>query len=128
MYIRKPYVEFDFDSLAAYGNCEKPAEQTGVKRIKDDNGNLNHISKNIKTDPVQFGSSVNIRVPSMSKIMLPVNSDFWPTLSCRVLNYILPGLLEPVIGYFSINLNDALKRTDQLKKRYFSKERRVKYE
>jgi hypothetical protein len=44
-------------------------------------------------------------------IRLPSNPLYWPALSAKVKNEILPGVYEPLIGYFSINLQQAYKNT-----------------
>jgi hypothetical protein len=44
-------------------------------------------------------------------IRLPSNPSYWPALSAKVKNEILPGVYEPLLGYFSINLQQAYKTT-----------------
>ena len=63
-----------------------------------------------------MGTSINIKKSNKSEIKLPKNIDLWPTLSGKVSNYVVGGLYEPVIGYFSINLKDAFLRTEQLRR------------
>jgi hypothetical protein len=51
-------------------------------------------------------------------IRLPSNPSYWPALSAKVKNEILPGVYEPLLGYFSINLQQAYKSTEEAKKIY----------
>jgi hypothetical protein len=48
-------------------------------------------------------------------IRLPSNPSYWPALSAKVKNEILPGVYEPLIGYFSINLRQAYMNTQTAK-------------
>lgn len=85
--IKKPYIEFDIESLNIYNM---------------DRSNSN--SKNISTEPKESGTNVNIKQANKSTIILPADPNYWPSLSARVKDYILGGIYEPTIGFFSINL------------------------
>ena len=97
-------------------------------RIVQESNRVNEFTKNIKTDPVESGSSINIKTSSKTEIKLPKNTKFWPTLSGKVINHVLSGLFEPVIGYFSIDLKGSERRTEELKARFLSKEKTIKYQ
>jgi hypothetical protein len=100
--IRKPIIEFNVDALL----------------LMDKETNQNSFSKNIRTEPEESGNSINVKVATKSIINLPENVKFWPTLSGKVKNSVIASMYEPLLGYFSINLQDAFVRSQKLKKEY----------
>lgn len=51
-------------------------------------------------------------------IRLPSNPNYWPALSAKVKNEIMPGFYEPLLGYFSINLKKAFEQTQTSRQLY----------
>ena len=85
--VKKPYIEFDYENLNLFGS----------------NKNIDK-SRNVVTEPKQSGQSINIQVINKTTLMLPENSNYWPSLSAKVKDYVLGGIYEPTLGYFAINL------------------------
>lgn len=53
------------------------------------------------------------------ELYLPKDTTLWPFLNCIVFDSILKGLIQPVLGSFSINLADiALKTRLRLDRKY----------
>lgn len=73
--VRKPYIEFDFDSLFLY-----------------DKDSMNSFTRNVRTEPQSSGNSINIKMPTKTVLNLPENLLFWPTLSGKVKDYVIGGL------------------------------------
>ncbi len=49
-------------------------------------------------------------------LTLPENPFYWPSLSGHVKDYVLGGIYEPTLGYFSIDMREAFQRTDRVRK------------
>lgn len=102
--VKKPYIEFDFDSLNNYD--------------KGNDKNDNQHTKNIVTEPIASGTNINIKMATKSIITLPDNPNYWPYLSATVKDYVLKGIYEPTLGYFSLNLRHSFRKTNQLRDDY----------
>ena len=68
-------------------------------------------SFNIKTEPKEVNEILNLKLIEKRTIRLPSNPLYWPALSAKVKNEVMPGVYEPLIGYFSINLQKAYANT-----------------
>lgn len=79
----------------------------------------------MKTEPNELGTSINIKTSNKTVLKLPKNIDLWPNLTAKVSNYVVGGLYEPILGYFSINLKEAFKRTMQIKSEFTSKQKNL---
>jgi hypothetical protein len=75
-------------------------------------------SINIRTEPKEVNEILNFKMIEKRTIRLPSNPSYWPALSAKVKNEILPGVYEPLIGYFSINLRQAYTNTQTAKQLY----------
>jgi hypothetical protein len=42
-----------------------------------------------------------------AKVVLPDNYKYWPALSARVKDNVLGSFYQPILGYFSIDLQNA---------------------
>jgi hypothetical protein len=65
----------------------------------------------IMTQPKDAGSNPNIQTIIAFDIMLPEDSCYMPTMQCSVHDYVLKGLVQPLIGTFQIDLHYFQKNT-----------------
>lgn len=47
---------------------------------------------------------MNIQMVNQTIFYLPADPSYWPSLTAVVRDNIIGGLVEPTLGYFSINL------------------------
>lgn len=60
---------------------------------------------------MEKGRSVNINTVIPAKINMPSNYKFWPSLGAKVRDNVLGDVYQPILGYFSINLQNAYNRS-----------------
>lgn len=89
MPVKKPFIKFNLRSLL-------PPEQ--AKAVS-----------NIKTNPGDSGCNPNINTTITFTLRLPVSALFCPKLSCDVFDYVFKGLVQPLLGTFSIPIGDVLE-------------------
>lgn len=88
--VKKPYIIFD------------------VNGINFKNSNKNLVSS-IKTDPKETGPNPNINSIIKFDLNLPDNPIFVPQLQCLVNDYMLSGLINPLLGIFLIDLKTIIE-------------------
>ena len=88
MPIKKPFIKFNLRSLL-------PPEKA-------------QAVTNIKTQPSAAGCNPNINTVINFAIDLPVQKLFCPRLQCDVYDFVYKGLVQPLIGTFSINIGDIM--------------------
>jgi hypothetical protein len=54
---------------------------------------------------------VNIKKINRCTILLPEDQNYWPSLSAKVKDYVFQGAYQPTLGYFSMSLGEAYKKT-----------------
>ena len=63
---------------------------------------------NIKTQPSSAGPNPNINTMISFAIDLPVNPLFCPKLQCDVYDYVYKGLVQPLLGTFTLSIGDIM--------------------
>jgi hypothetical protein len=91
MPVKKAFIKFNVRSLL-------PPEQ--AKAVQ-----------NVRTNPGEAGANPNINTTITFTLMLPTNPLFCPKLSCDVYDTLFTGLMQPLLGTFSIPIGDVLKET-----------------
>lgn len=89
MPVKKPFIKFNLRSLL-------PPEKA-------------QAVTNIKTNPSATGSNPNINTMINFQIDLPVNPLFCPKLACDVYDYVYKGLMQPLLGTFSISIGEMMQ-------------------
>lgn len=88
MPVKKPFIKFNLRSLL-------PPEKA-------------QAVTNIKTQPSSAGSNPNINAMISFAIDLPVNPLFCPKLQCDVYDYVYKGLVQPLLGTFTLSIGDIM--------------------
>jgi hypothetical protein len=91
--VKKPYIVFDVNGI----NFQNPNDKS------------NNMITSIKTQPKESGSNPNINTIMKFDVNLPNKSVFIPQLQCFVNDYMLSGLVNPLLGVFLINVNDVIE-------------------
>ena len=90
--VKKPFIKFDLNSTNVTGKPE------------DDHAP-------IKTIPVSGGENPTINTVIQFESKLPIEDEFLPELQCEVYDNMLSGMLNSLLGVFSINLKEIIKAT-----------------
>ena len=90
--VKKPFIKFDLNSLNVTGDPEDE-----------------HVP--IQTIPVNGGADPTINTVIQFKTKLPQDMNFMPELQCEVYDNILSGLSNSLLGVFSLNLKNIIKKT-----------------
>lgn len=93
MPVKKPFIKFNLRSLL-------PPEKA-------------QAVTNVKTQPNAPGSSPNINTMISFSIDLPVNPLFCPKLQCDVFDYVYKGLVQPLLGTFTLPIGDIMHQIRQ---------------
>eukprot|EP00742_Colponemidia_sp_Colp-10_P008749 GILJ01009495.1.p1 GENE.GILJ01009495.1~~GILJ01009495.1.p1 ORF type:complete len:1395 (+),score=268.10 GILJ01009495.1:46-4230(+) len=90
--IKKPFMEFDI-------------------------GNRDETDAVIKTAPSCTPSSVNPNIHAVIPVtlLLPVDPLFAPSINCRVYDHLFGGISTPLLGTFTVHLEEAVKKLIQAK-------------
>jgi len=88
MPVKKPFIKFNLRSLL-------PPEKA-------------QAVTNIKTQPNAAGPNPNINTMISFAIDLPVNPLFCPRLQCDVFDYVYKGLVQPLLGTFTLPIGDIM--------------------
>ena len=64
----------------------------------------------LKTQPGASGSSPNIGAVISFKCRIPKDPLFCPSLNCKVYDFLLSGMSQPLLGAFTINLLEAYSK------------------
>lgn len=88
MPVKKPFIKFNLRSLL-------PPEKA-------------QAVTNIKTQPSSAGNNPNINTMISFAIDLPVNPLFCPKLQCDVYDYVYKGLVQPLLGTFTLSIGDIM--------------------
>jgi hypothetical protein len=91
--VKKPYIVFDANGI----NFQNPDEKS------------NNMITTIKTQPKESGPNPNINTIMKFDVNLPNKSVFVPQLQCLVNDYMLAGLVNPLLGVFLINVNEVIE-------------------
>ncbi|KAL4446514.1 hypothetical protein ABPG74_001255 [Tetrahymena malaccensis] len=102
MPVRRPYIKFDINSLKGIGESK-------------------NASKNLFTEPKGFGSNPTISTIIKFDCLLPEDLILMPSLSCTVYDKILFGLIQPIVGQFSINLREYVQKTKERQAQKYKK-------
>ena len=97
MPVKKPFIKFNIRSLL-------PPEK--AKAVA-----------NILTNPIDSGPDPNINTTVMFTIFLPSSALYCPKLSCDVYDNMFKGMLQPLLGTFSIPIGEILDLTSKKKNR-----------
>ena len=90
--VKKPFIKFDLNSTNVTG---EPGDDHPP----------------IKTLPVSGGENPTINTVIQFESKLPIRDEFLPELQCEVYDNSLIGMLNSLLGVFSINLRDIIKAT-----------------
>lgn len=88
MQVKKPFIKFNLRSLL-------PPEKASAVT-------------NIKTQPSGQGNNPNINTVLNFTIELPEDPLFCPKLACDVYDYVFKGMVQPLIGTFSISIGEIM--------------------
>ena len=90
--VKKPYIIFDVNGL----NFPSPGEKSDKMLIS------------LKTQPKEGGANPNINTVMKFEVSLPKKDIFIPELQCMVNDYMLSGLINPLLGVFLIPIKDVI--------------------
>lgn len=91
--VKKPFIRFNLRSLL-------PPEK--AKAIT-----------NVKTNPLDTGPNPNINTTVSFTMQFPASSLYCPKLSCDVYDCVFAGLVQPLLGTFSLPIGNILEETKE---------------
>ena len=69
------------------------------------------VLSELTTQPGSSGSSPNIGAVLSFRCKIPIDIWFCPSLNCKVHDYLMSGISQPLLGSFTINLIEAYSKT-----------------
>jgi hypothetical protein len=90
--VTKAFIKFDIKSI------RRPEDTNALAR------------NDIITQPKDTGSNPNIQSIIAFEILLPEEIQFMPSIQCFVHDYVLRGLMQPLLGNFVIDLRHYMEK------------------